>query len=82
MNWELIAWFAGVVATLYGLKFVIVLFRTLFSKQTMVRVIDSAGRGAANTADRVTEKLREKVEERRERKQREKEENKPVVIIR
>lgn len=82
MNWELVGWFAGVVATIYGLKFVLVLFKSLFGKQSMTRVIDGASNAAVHASDRMKENLRCKIEERRERKQQEKYENRPVVVDR
>ena len=86
MNWDLVAWFAGVIGTLIGIKFVWTLFRTLFSKESMVKVIDGIGNGAANCADKMTNKMTEKWQEGRERrrsKQEQKEENnKPVVFYR
>ena len=82
MNWGLIAWIFGTVATLYGIKFIFVLFRTLFSKETMVKAIDVAGQSASNAGNRVSDYLQQKVEMQKERRRREKEKNKPVVIIR
>lgn len=86
MNWGLIAWFAGAIGTLIGIKFIWTLFRTLFSKESMIRVIDSVGSGASRTSERITENLADKIYERRqkraEEKEKRKQENKPVVVIR
>ena len=79
MNFELVLWFAGVIATLIGIKFIWTIFRTLFSKQSMVRVIDKVGEKASNTSERMAEKVAESIEKRREKKR---EANKPVVYIR
>lgn len=52
MNVELITWFAGVLATIYGLKFVIMIFRKIFSKDSMANVMNGIGRGAESAADK------------------------------
>lgn len=82
MNWELVKWFGGVIGTLIGIKFIWTLFRTLFSKQSMVKVIDSIGNGAQNAANRMTDKLSQKVQKAKERREEEKLNNKPEVINR
>ena len=82
MNWELVGWFAGVIATLVGIKFVWTLFRTLFSKESMVRVIDSVGNSAQKAADKMSRGFSEKMAEKRARKEKEKEYYKPEVVNR
>lgn len=82
MNWELIAWFAGIVATLYGLKFVMVFFKTLFNKDTMVNAINCVGSGASKKAKKITKNLKRRIAEKHERDRVRKEQERPVVIIR
>ena len=82
MNWELVKWFGGVIGTLIGIKFIWTLFRTLFSKESMVKVIDSVGTGASNAANKMTDKFQEKVKKAKERREEEKQKNKPEVMIR
>lgn len=82
MNWELVKWFGGVIGTLIGIKFIWTLFRTLFSKQSMVKVIDSVGNGAQNAANKMTDRISQKVQEAKERREEEKKKNKPEVVIR
>lgn len=79
MNWGLVGWFAGTIATLIGIKFIWTLFRTLFSKESMVKVIDSVGSGATNAANKMTASVTQKIRDKKERK---KDENKPVVVNR
>ena len=79
MNWNFIAWFAGILATFAALKFLMVTFKSLFSKQSMQSVLDRVGDGVSNANERLTEKMRSKVEERRQRKR---DENRAEVVIR
>lgn len=77
MNWRLIAWFAGVMLTLGGLKFVWVFLKNALSKETMEDVIDNMNATISGVAKKTTAKLKEKAERRRQEK-----ENKPIVTIR
>lgn len=43
MNWQLIAWVGGTALTVYGIKFVLMLIATLFSKDTMKGAINVMG---------------------------------------
>lgn len=79
MNWQLIAWFAGVMLTLGGLKFVWVFLRTLLSKETMEDGIDALKDSVSGLANKATDKIKEKAERRRQEK---KEKAKPIVTIR
>ena len=82
MNWSLIGWFAGAIVTLYMIKFILMLTRRIFSKDTMTKIIDGTGNAASRTSERISDNLAEKIQQRRERKAKEKEENSPVVVIR
>ena len=86
MNWGLIAWFAGVIATLIGIKFIWTIFRTMFSKESMVKVIDGVGSGATKAANRMSENLAHSIQEAKfkhqEKKEQKREQNKPVVYDR
>ena len=78
MNWGLIGWFAGVVLTLAGLKFVWVFVRSILSKETMEDVIEAAGDGISNAGKSFSNYVKKKGEERKARKK----EQKPIVTIR
>lgn len=78
MNWKLIMWFAGVMLTLGGLKFVWVFLKTLLSKETMEDCIDSLKDSVSGAASKLSDKIKMKAERRREKK----EQNKPVITIR
>lgn len=79
MNWGLIGWFAGIVATIYGLKFVLELFKSLMGKDAREDIMGALGKSIHNTNKRITKKLKEKANERKQKKQ---DENRAVVIIR
>ena len=81
MNWNLIAWFAGVLLTIAGIKFVFVAIHTLLSKKTMKSAIDAVGVGIGESADRFTNYIQKKVDARREKKEAEKN-TRPTIIIR
>ncbi len=76
MNWNLVLWFAGIMATFVGLKFVFVVFHTLFSKESMKGCLNSIGDKIENANERVVNKVKEKAEQRKARKQ---EMEKPTV---
>ena len=77
MNISIVLWFAGIMATIYGLKFVIVLFRSLFNKEAMEDALESIGKKTTN-ASKV---IKSKIEERKQKKQ-EKETEMAMPIIR
>jgi len=79
MNWSLVWWFFGVCATLTALKFVIVLFRSIFNKETMQNAIETAGNKISETSEKMTEKIKEKAAERRVRKEEEKKNGSQVI---
>lgn len=76
MNWGLIAWFAGVVLTFAGIKFVWVFLRSILSKETMEDVIDAAGNGISNAGRSFSNYIKKKGEERKSKKEN------PIVTIR
>lgn len=77
MNWRLIAWFAGVLLTLGGMKFVWVFLKNALSRETMEDLIDNMNSTISGAAKKTTAKLKEKAERRKQAK-----ENKPIVTIR
>ena len=81
MNWNLIAWVAGVLLTFAGIKFVFVAIHTLLSKKTMKSAIDAVGVGIGESADKFTDYIQRKVDERKAKKEAEKN-TKPVITIR
>jgi hypothetical protein len=78
MNWNLIGWFAGVVLTFAGIKFVWVFLREILSRDTMENVIEAAGDGFSNAGKKLGRYLKKKGDERRTKK----EEQKPIITIR
>lgn len=79
MNWNFVMWFAGVCATVVALRFIVVLFGSLFSKESMKSAIGCIGNKINEANATVTEKIKEKAAERKQRKA---EENRATVIIR
>lgn len=77
MNWGLIGWFAGIVLTFAGLKFVWVFLRNILSRDTMENVIETAGNGISNAGKSFSDYLKKKSNERRAKKERH-----PIVTIR
>ena len=83
MNWSLIGWCFGALLTLYVIKFMFMFIRRVFSKNNVIRIINSAEEKASSTSERLCENLSDKWQEHRERKRKMKgEENQPVVVIR
>lgn len=70
---QTIIWFAGVLATWYGLKFVFMVFKRLGSKNTIDDVLDRAEQKMADAADSVAGYCKKK---------RKKKEEQPIVTIR
>lgn len=82
MNWELIRWFAGICLTIVGLKFVLVMVKTLFSKEMMQDAIGAVGDKISDANYKMTNSLKRKMAEKKARREAEKEKNKPMVFIR
>ena len=82
MNWNLVLWFAGIMVTFVGLKFVWVLFRTLFSKESMEDVVDAIGDGIHNASEKVSKSIKKSAQKRRARKKAEKKNDPPLIMIR
>lgn len=78
MNWNLIAWFAGVVLTIYGLKFVLTLAKSLFGKEAREEIIDSIGSGISNVNKKITKTFKKRADERKRKKA---EENRAIVRV-
>ena len=78
MNWSLILWFAGVLGTIYGLKFVLELFKSLLGKESRESLMDSIGNSISKTNKKITESMKRKSEERKKKKQ---EENRAIVRV-
>ena len=72
---ETILWFAGVLATWYGLKFVFMVFKRLGSKNTINDLLDRAEDSMANAADSVAGYCKKT-------RRRKKEQEQPIVTIR
>ena len=78
MNLSIVLWFAGALLTIYGIKFVFLFVREMFSKDTMESVMDAAGATIKNMNKSFTRYLKRKARERREKT---KEKNLPMVTI-
>ena len=70
---KFVFWFAGILATIAALRFVIEVFKRITSKQNMSSLLDRAEDGIKNTAEKTANFIKEK---RKEKK------NEPVVTIR
>lgn len=81
MNWGLIGWFAGIVLTFTGLKFVLVAARTLFSKDTMKAGLDAINNKVTTSTKKFEKYLKKKVNARKVQKY-DVEVKKPQVYIR
>ena len=70
---QLVWWFAGVLATLAGIKFVFAVFRKLTSKEQIDNLMQKANDGIHNTSERVAYYIKQRKEEK---------DNRPRVTIR
>lgn len=70
---EFVWWLTGVLAMIAAIKFVILVFKRLTSKDALNAVLDRAQDGMANTADRVANYVKKKKAEK---------DNRPIVTIR
>lgn len=77
MNWGLIAWVAGALLTIYGIKFVFMAIRTLLSKDTMESVLDVAGASVNRANKKFKRYLKKKVDNKKTNA-----EIKPIITIR
>ena len=82
MNWNLVWWFVGVCGTLTALKFVIVLFKSLFSKDSMKLAIGALGDKISDANEVISEKIKAKAEEKKKKKEEEKHKGEAYVMIR
>ena len=80
MNWGLVAWVAGVLLTIYAIKFVFMAIRTLLSKDTMEDVMDVMGNSISNANKKFKRYLKNKSTQKK--MQRKLEEEKPMIIVR
>lgn len=80
MNWGLIGWFAGIVLTFAGLKFVLVAARTLLSKDTMKAGLDAINDKVTTETKKFEKYLKKKVKARKVQKSNEV--RKPQIDIR
>lgn len=68
MNWSLIGWVFGGVATIYGIKFIFTLFSSLFGKDQRKAIIAEMGDKIHQTSENFSDSLKAKAEERRKKK--------------
>jgi hypothetical protein len=72
MNWNLIWWFAGIVATFYGLKFVLEFFKSMFGKESREAIMSSIGDSISSTNKKITKAIKKKAAARKQQKEEEK----------
>lgn len=72
MNWSLILWFAGIVATFYGLKFVLEFFKSIFGKESREAIMEGIGSSISNTNKKITKAIKKKAAARKQQKEEEK----------
>lgn len=63
---QTIFWFAGVLATWYGLKFVFMVFKRLGSKSTINDILDRAEDSMSDAADNVAKHFKERKRKKEE----------------
>ena len=80
MNWGLVAWVAGALLTFAGIKFVWVIFTSLFSKESMEDMVDAIGDGIHNAGEKVTKSIKKSAQKRRARKKAEKRNDPPIAV--
>ena len=78
MNWNFIWWFMGIVLTVYAIKFLMSLCKSLLGKEAREDLIDSMGQSINNANKRLTKSLKKKAAERKQQK---KEENRAIVRV-
>lgn len=78
MNWNFIWWFMGIVLTVYAIKFLLSLCKSLLGKEAREDLIDSMGQSINNANKRLTKSLKKKAAERKQQK---KEENRAIVRV-
>ena len=69
MNWGLISSVAGIMLTIYGIKFVFRLLKSFGSKESMDAVIGDFTNTCNEQADRLKNTIHRKMEERRKKKE-------------
>lgn len=79
MNWNIVIWFGGILATYAAIKFLMVTFRSLCSKDNIHAVLDKVEDHVTSANQKLTEKMKVKVAEHRQRKR---DENRAEVVIR
>ena len=79
MNWNFVWWIIGMVASVYLVKFLLELLKSLFGKEARKDLINSMGDKIHDVNEQFTNNLKRKAEERKVKKQ---EEKKAVIYIR
>ena len=69
MNWRLILWFAGFLATIGGLKFVWTFMREMFSKENFECWIDTGNEKLKSAAHNMSDRMKERKERKRAEKE-------------
>lgn len=80
MNWDFIWWFMGIVLTIYAIKFLLSLCKSLLGKEARQDLIDSMGNSISNANKRITKNLKKKAAERKQQKVVKKEEEHRAIV--
>ena len=80
MNWDFIWWFMGIVLTVYAIKFLLSLCKSLLGKEAREDLIDSMGNSISNANKRITKNLKKKAAERKQQKTIKKEEEHRAIV--
>ena len=82
MNLGLVGWIAGVLLTFAAIKFLVVLFKELFSKESMEAVVDKIGSSVHEGAEKAASSFKKAAKARqRKKKEMKKKEEKPLVLM-
>lgn len=68
MNMEFVWWVTGILATVAALRFVWMVFRKLTSKEALTAILEKAGEGMENCAEKLKDKALEKRLKKEEQK--------------
>lgn len=80
---QFVWWMTGVLATITAVRFVVLVFKRLTSKENMNYLLDRANDGLHNTADKVGNYLKDKNQKKKKKRTRSKKvDNRPIVTIR
>lgn len=68
MNWGLVGWIIGALLTIYAIKFVFLLMKSIFSKETMRNGMEVLGDSVSSATKKFERFLKKKAKERKVKK--------------